>query len=48
MEKKKKGRKPLQDPKIRLDIWVETFIVDINGGKEIAKEKCKEFLKQAK
>jgi len=38
------GRKKTDDPKIRIDLWVHTTIVEKNGGKLKAQEKAKKYL----
>jgi hypothetical protein len=43
MEKVKKdprGRKPTQDPKIKIEVWQFTSKVEAKGGKE----KCRELM----
>lgn len=46
-KRKKAGRKPAADPKQGLTIYVETSIIDANGGLEKSKSECYLFLKKA-
>lgn len=42
MKKKKetRGRKPVEDKKTALRIYVEQSLIDANGGEQSAKELC--------
>ncbi len=40
------GRKKSDDPKQKIDFWIETSIVEKNGGKVECQEKCKELLRE--
>ena len=33
------GRKKVDDPKVRIDVWVHNSIVELNGGIENSKKK---------
>ncbi|NJM79690.1 MAG: hypothetical protein HC854_08865 [Flavobacterium sp.] len=43
-KKPKLGRKPADDPKVNISVYIKTSIVEKNGGKEIAKEKVINYL----
>lgn len=38
------GRKPLEDKKVRVTIWINESIVNSKGGLEATKELCIVFL----
>ena len=38
------GRKPLEDKKVRVTIWINESIVNSKGGLEATKELCIGFL----
>lgn len=40
------GRKPVEDKKIRLTIWIKQSIISANGGLERSKKMCSSILEQ--
>ncbi len=39
-KKEKRGRKPVEDKKVRLDVFVTESIIELVGGKEAAKTEA--------
>jgi hypothetical protein len=48
MNTKKRGRKPVPDPKKRLDVWVNASTIAANGGEDNAKLLCQQYLESKK
>ncbi len=40
------GRKPVADPKIQVNLFIEKSIFDANGGVDEIRDACYEFLKE--
>lgn len=38
------GRKKVDDPKVRIDVWVHTSTVELNGGIDKSKKKVVTYL----
>jgi hypothetical protein len=43
---KKMGRKPIADKKMVVRLFIETSIINANGGEQACKDKCVQFLKK--
>lgn len=46
--RKSAGRKPLDDKKVQVNLYVEQSVIDKHGGKEKVQEKCYRLLRGAK
>ncbi len=46
--RKKAGRKPIEDKKQQINLFLEGSLIELHGGKEEVQQKCYAFLREGK
>ncbi len=44
--RKKAGRKPIEDKKQQINLFLEGSLIELHGGKEAVRQKCYAFLRE--